>query len=146
MNIDVEAVATNISKFDLTFNFSENKGVLIGDINYNTDLFRADRMERMFGHLECLIQSVLSNETTAIANLNILPKAERTLLLETFNDTKTDYPKDKTIADLFEEQVKRTPNNIAVVFEGKQLTYRELNEKANQLAHYLHGKIRHERR
>jgi non-ribosomal peptide synthetase component F len=58
-------------------------------------------------------------------------------LLETLNDTKADYPKDKTIVDLFEEQVEKTPDNIAIKFKETELTYRELNEKSNQLAHYL---------
>ncbi|WP_133054661.1 AMP-binding protein, partial [Niastella populi] len=62
---------------------------------------------------------------------------EKHKLLVTFNDTAVAYPKDKTIVDLFEEQVAKTPGNIAVVFEDTELTYRELDEQSNQLAHYL---------
>mgnify|MGYP003304391758 CR=1 FL=1 len=67
----------------------------------------------------------------------MLSEDEKNKILYDFNNTKTDYPKDKTIIDLFEEQVEKTPDNIAVVFEDQKLTYRELNEKANQLANYL---------
>ena len=67
----------------------------------------------------------------------MLTKEEQQQILVTWNDTKRDYPKDKTIHQLFEEQVEKTPDNIAVVFEDKRLTYKELNEQANQLAHCL---------
>ena len=100
----------------------------------------------MLGHLEMLMTSILADDQKAIAELDMLPLAERTLLLETFNDTKADYPKDKTIADLFEEQVAKTPNNIAIVFDPDdnrdkiELTYKQLNQQANKLAHYLQQK------
>ena len=68
---------------------------------------------------------------------NQLTQEEKTYLLETLNDTKADYPKDKTIVDLFEEQVKLNPENTAIKFKDKELTYRELNDQSNQLAHYL---------
>ena len=71
----------------------------------------------------------------SINSLDYLSKEERHELLVEFNDTKVDYPKDKTIVQLFEEQVEKTPDNIAVVFEEKELTYKELNEKSNQGAH-----------
>ncbi|MDM8557378.1 AMP-binding protein [Candidatus Parabeggiatoa sp. HSG14] len=66
-----------------------------------------------------------------------MPDEEYQKILFEFNDTATDYPRDKTIVDLFEEQVDKTPNTIAIVFENQQLTYQELNTRANQLAHYL---------
>ncbi|WP_281926005.1 AMP-binding protein, partial [Flavobacterium collinsii] len=70
-------------------------------------------------------------------SLVILPKEEQHELLYSFNDTAVAYPKDKTVVDLFEEQVKKTPDAIAVVYEGEALSYKELNEKSNQLGHYL---------
>ncbi|MCB0564418.1 MAG: amino acid adenylation domain-containing protein [Phaeodactylibacter sp.] len=135
--IEFEPVQADISKFDLTFSFAENEAGLAVEINYNTDLFRADRIERMFEHLETLMQSVLQAPGHPIEQLDILPEAEKALLLHAFNDTGADYPADKTIADLIEEQVERTPDNIAVVFEDRELTYRELNARANGVAHYL---------
>ncbi|MCB0615747.1 MAG: amino acid adenylation domain-containing protein, partial [Phaeodactylibacter sp.] len=135
--IEFEAVQADISKFDLTFSFAESQEGLAVNINYNTDLFRADRAERMFGHLEALMQGVLQAPGLPIGQLDLLPEGEKALLLHAFNDTGTDYPADKTIAELFEEQVERTPDNIAVVFEQTELTYRELNARANRVAHYL---------
>ncbi|WP_281926027.1 AMP-binding protein, partial [Flavobacterium collinsii] len=72
-----------------------------------------------------------------VGSLSMLTKEEEYQLLHLFNDTTVAYPKDKTIVDLFEEQVKKTPDAIAVVYEGETLSYRELNEKSNQLGHYL---------
>ena len=87
--------------------------------------------------LEQLVEALETAPDTPVCSLDVLPEAERQTVLYDWNATKTDYPKDKCIHELFEEQVEKTPDNIAVVFEDVQLTYRELNEKANQLAHYL---------
>jgi non-ribosomal peptide synthetase component F len=73
----------------------------------------------------------------SLTNFELLPQEEKTYLLETLNATQVDYPKDNTIVDLFEEQVEKTPAAIAIKFKDTELTYRELNEKSNQLAHYL---------
>jgi amino acid adenylation domain-containing protein len=137
LTVSVEPTPWEVSKFDLTFNFSTSIDGLGLDVEYNTDLYKRDRIERMYSHLECLIESVLDNSKQSIDVLNILPESERQLLLHDFNDTKGDFPADKTIVDLFEEQVEKTPDNIAVVFESIELTYQELNEKANQVGHYL---------
>ena len=91
----------------------------------------------MAGHFHALLESVIRDPAAAIGDLEILTGAERRQLLVEFNDTKTDYPKDKCVHQLFEEQVQRTPDNVAVVFEGQQLTYAQLNARANQLAHHL---------
>ena len=148
IDISYDKLEMKVSQFDLTFNFEQSDNGLLGIIEYNTDLFKKDRIERMLSHLESLIESVLQKDRTPIAELNILPKTEKNLLLETFNlnqyPDNHNYLNDKTITQLFEEQVEKTPNNIALVFEEKQpprfrdrLTYQELNEKANQLANYL---------
>ena len=126
-----------ISKFDLTFNFAESEEGLVFSLEYNTDLFKRASIERFITHLETLIESVLSKSQVAISNLNILPSKEKEVLLHAFNDTQADFPKDKTLIDLFEEQVQKTPNNIAVVFEEKEITYQALNEQANRVGHYL---------
>ena len=80
------------------------------------------------------MNAILEDCEVKIADIDMLSKEERNQILYDFNNTKVDYPKNKTIADLFEEQVAKTPDNVAVVFEDKSLTYRELNIKANQLA------------
>jgi amino acid adenylation domain-containing protein len=90
-------------------------------------------------HLEMLVKQIIENPDKTVDQLSLLSSQEQRQLLIEWNDTKTDYPeaKDKTIAELFEEQVTRSPNNIAVVYEDQELTYKQLNEKANQLGSYL---------
>ena len=126
----------NTSLVDLSFNFFEAETLDL-EIEYNTDIYHDLLINRVFGHLENLLKQVLQNPSILLNDVIVLEKQESIQLLETFNDTTVDYPKDKTIIDLFEEQVKIVPNNIAVEFEKKQLTYKELNDNANQLAHYL---------
>jgi non-ribosomal peptide synthetase component F len=87
--------------------------------------------------LEHLVQALENAPETPLRDLPILPAAERTLLLEQWNDTATSYPESQTIVHLFESQAAQAPDAIALVFEGTQLTYAELNAKANRLAHYL---------
>jgi len=104
---------------------------------YNTDLFDAATIERMAKHFERLLNSIVLNPQQPISQLPMLTEVEQQQLLFEWNNTQADYPLDKCIHQLFEEQVERTPDNIAVVFEDQQLNYRELNARANQLAHYL---------
>ncbi len=130
----------NISKFDLTLFFAETAEGLVGEIQYNTDLFDQDRIERMIRHFKVLVKSIIANPTIKISELEILTPSEKHKLLVEWNDTVADYPKDICIHQLFEEQAEKTPDNVAVVFEKEELTYLRLNEKSNQLAHYLKSK------
>ncbi len=91
-------------------------------------------------HLKKVTEQVVINEDKKLNEIDIIPEKERNALLYGFNDTKTNYPKDKTIHQLFEEQVEKTPNHIAVEFEGTKMTYQELNEKSNQVARWLRDK------
>src|SRR5262249_6451713 len=125
------------SKVDITLSIAERDAQLIGYIEYSTDLFDRDRIERMAGHYRTLLESIVSDPDQSIAMLPILTAPERHQILIEWNDTAIDYPKDKSIHHLFEEQVERTPEVIAIEFEDQQITYRELNQRANQLAHYL---------
>ncbi len=126
-----------ISKFDMTFSFSEVEEGLCCDIEYNTDIYAEDRTARIAEHLKTLVSSVLENPESRIRDLGIIGDEERNLLLNVFNETKIDYPADKTIIEMFEEQVEKTPDNIAVVFEDTRLTFKELNKKANIVGQYL---------
>jgi amino acid adenylation domain-containing protein len=130
-------VANTISRFDLHFNFSEKPEELHLDITYNTDIFSNEFVDQLLAHLEQLLTQIVIDPLVPLAELKYLNHDEEQQLLVEFNDTKSDYPSDKTIVDLFEEQVRKTPNNIAVIFENNKLTYQELNEKSNQLAYYL---------
>ncbi|RKZ59825.1 MAG: non-ribosomal peptide synthetase, partial [Candidatus Parabeggiatoa sp. nov. 3] len=123
-------------QFDLTLEIIESGNALSGNFKYNIDLFNADTIERMIGHFKVLLKGIVQNPQQPITALPLLTAAEQQQLLA-WNDTFVDYPHDKTIVNLFEEQVDKTPDAIAVVFEDQQLTYQELNTKANQLAHYL---------
>ena len=122
---------------DLVLLIIEASGSLSASIRFNTDLFDEASIARMAGHFQALLESVIRDPAATIGDLEILTAAERQQLLVEFNDTKTEYPKDKCIHQLFEEQVQRTPDNVAVVFEEQQLTYAQLNARANQLAHHL---------
>ena len=106
-------------------------------VEYNTDLFREDRIVRMLSHFTELLQSALAAPETLIGKLNLLPVAERELLLHTFNDTAADYPAAATLVSLFEGQAARTPDHTAVTYADRVLSYQTLNEQSNRLAHYL---------
>jgi surfactin family lipopeptide synthetase A len=125
------------TKFDLYLGLEEKPEGITGRIEYSTDLFEAATIERMIGHFQILLEAIVTNSGERISELPLLTEGERHQLLVEWNDTQTDYPQDKCINQLFEEQVKQRPNQIALLFENQQLTYQELNCKANQLAHYL---------
>ncbi|NEQ41320.1 MAG: amino acid adenylation domain-containing protein, partial [Okeania sp. SIO3I5] len=127
-----------IAKFDLTLSISEtNIGLLYGEWEYNTDLFDSSTIERMALHFENLLSAIVANPQMAVNELPLLTKLERHKLLVEWNDTDRKYLKDRCIHQLFQKQVELTPDAVAVVFEEQQLTYQELNIKANQLARYL---------
>ena len=126
-----------IAKFDLTFSLAEKDQGIAGYVEYSTDLFDHATIGRMIGHFQTLLEGIVSDPDQRISDLPILAEAERNQLLLEWNDTKADYPKDRGIHKLFEEQAERTPDAIAVAFEAQQLTYRDLNTRANQLGHYL---------
>lgn len=124
----------------INLNDRENDGRLIVDYDYITDLFYATEIQFIHNHLISLLWHALDNPVKDISKLEILSEKEKQKILYKFNDTQADFPRDKTVQQLFEEQVVRTPNNKAVLFRNDSLTYRELNEKSNQLAKVLRGK------
>ncbi len=128
---------TKISKFDLSLEVIPENDILNLSFEYATALFNKQFIEDLSKHYSNILTSCLDNLNVKISNICMLSEAEKNKILYDFNNTKTDYPKDKTIAELFEEQAKKTPNNVAVVFGMQKLTYKELNEKANSLAYYL---------
>ena len=104
---------------------------------YNAEALDGDSIARMVEQFTIFLQGIVTDSSQHLAYLPLLSEEERHKILVEWNDTKADYPLDKCIHQLFEEQVERTPDHVAVVFEDQQLTYRELNVRANQLAHYL---------
>lgn len=128
----------NISKFDLSLEvLPKETGEFELNLEYCTKLFKPETIEGFASRFINIIGQVIDNSDLKIKDIDILTKEEKNKILYEFNNTKTSYPKDKTIIQLFEEQVKKTPDSIAVCFDGKGLTYRELNDKANSLALYL---------
>ncbi len=130
-------VHTGTSKFDLGLSLTEVEGVLAGNLEYSTDLFHASTVEQMARHWLNLLQQVVDDPDRRIDELTLLSDAERHRLLVEWNDTAADYPRDKRIHELFEAQVARTPHAKALVFKDQELSYRQLNERANALAHRL---------
>lgn len=129
----------NVAKFDLTLEIIPIDNEYSLRFEYCTKLFDEDFIKRLSSHYINILNAILENKSVKLADIDMLSKEERNQILYDFNDTKMDYPSDKTIAQLFEEQVEKTPDNVAVVFEDKKLTYRELNEKANGLANKLYS-------
>ena len=137
LTINKLTVTNDTAKFDLALSLVEHPDGLTGVIEYSTDLFNAETITRLAGHFQTLLEAVVAHPETAIAELPLLTAPERHQLLVEWNATQTEYPKEKCIHHYFEEQVARTPDAIALVFEDQQLSYQGLNAKANQLAHYL---------
>jgi amino acid adenylation domain-containing protein len=123
--------------YDLFLSLTETADELHGAIFYRTDLFDAETISRMVGQFQMILEGVVANPDQRLSALPLLTERERRRLLIEWNDTKKDYPKYKSIQELFEAQAERTPDTTAVTFEGEQLTYRELNQHANRLARYL---------
>ncbi|MBY0220751.1 amino acid adenylation domain-containing protein, partial [Paenibacillus illinoisensis] len=126
-----------VSKFDLTLEAVTKENGLQMYLEYSSELFAPETISRMSGHLTNIMNAVTLQPESEIRQLDILTTEERKQLLHTFNATEVEYPKEKAVHQLFEEQVEKTPNHVAVICEGKEMTYLELNEKANQLARRL---------
>ncbi|MDM8548422.1 amino acid adenylation domain-containing protein [Desulfobacterales bacterium HSG2] len=127
----------NTSIFDLTLEAILAEEDVSLRFEYNTKLFRNETVERFPEYYENILKAVLADPETYLHSMDFLPASEKRKLFVEWNDTKADYPKDKCIHQLFEEQAEKTPDSVAVVFEDEQLTYKTLNAKSNQLAHYL---------
>lgn len=125
------------SRFDLSLDMYMSDNQLEGIVEYSTDLFDPKSIQRMMDSFAILLESIVEEPDLPCERYPILTKVESHRLLVDWNDTSAPFPKDKCVHELFEEQVERTPGKVAVVFEEQELTYRELNNKANQLAHYL---------
>jgi amino acid adenylation domain-containing protein len=122
---------------DLSLLLYEDVGGYWGRFEYCTDLFEAQTIRRLCGHYGGLLHAIVRDPDRSISMLPLLTDAERNQLLVEWNATKRNYPKNKCLHRLCEAQAEKTPDAVAVTFEDNQLTYRELNQRANQLAHYL---------
>ena len=130
-------IPSEVSKFDLILSLVDTPDGMRGYFEFNTDLFDVSSIARMAKSFVVLAESAAAEPDQRIASLPLLTEAARHQLLVDWNATKADYPKDRCIHQLFEDQVMRTPDDAALIFNDQQLTYAELNTKANQLANYL---------
>ncbi len=128
---------TYTAAYDLSLILDEQPEGLIGSLAYNTDLFDEATIARIVGNWLNLLEGVVSDPTQHIADLPILTEVERRLVVEEWNRTDAKYPLDQCLHTFIEAQVEHSPDAVAVIFERHQLTYRELNNRANQLAHHL---------
>jgi len=134
--LTMEDIGSGTAKFDLTLNLEEHGAVVSGHLEYSTDLFEAETIGRLLGHYLVLLNGIVAHPEQPISALPLLNERERHQLIEEWNATEAHYP-NRCIHQLFEEQVQVRPEALAVRFEQEQLTYRELNQRANQLAHHL---------
>ena len=123
--------------FDLTLHLHEAPNGLQISFEYATDLFERKTIDRMASHFRVLLEGIVAEPDCPIEQLPWLSHAEREQVLREFNDTTVPYAREELIHELFQEQVQRTPNEVALVYEGRSLTYAELNKKSNQLARHL---------
>jgi len=133
-NLEIEQ---KTAKFDLALGLEEGLEGINGTLEYSQDLFDASTARRIAGHFITLLESIAANPEQRLSNLPILTKPEQQQLLFEWNNTQSELPLNQCVHGLFEAQTERTPDAIAVVFDREQLTYRELNRRANQLAHHL---------
>ncbi|MFK8103154.1 MAG: non-ribosomal peptide synthase/polyketide synthase, partial [Saprospiraceae bacterium] len=144
LNLTTETVGYDVSKFDLVLYVRETPDLFAIDIEYCTDLFLPATIARMKDHFQNLLKAVATQPSTRIGQLEMLGATEKETLLYSFNETQVDLPPAKTVVDLFGAQVAAVPTNVAVAFGQESLSYKELNERANQLAHYLRIKKQQE--
>ncbi|MCP4405340.1 MAG: AMP-binding protein, partial [bacterium] len=140
-NIDWELsqldIHTSSSKFDLAMELDERGGEIIGRVEYNTGLFDAQTIKRLVDHYIVLLASIVEKPSAQISALSLLSDSEKKQLLFQWNDNKVNYQGGKLLHGMVEKQVDLTPHATAVIFEDTQITYLELEERANQLANHL---------
>ena len=126
-----------LSPFDMTLMMAESNNKLGASLTYNTDLFDEETIDNMLEHFQTLLNSIVENSSERVGSLALLPAKELSHLTETLNETQNDFPADKCAHEIIAEIANLNPDADALVFEGKKLSYSELNNRANQLAHYL---------
>lgn len=136
--LEIESLPLNqrTGQFELMFRVTATENEICGSLDYDTDLFDASTIKRMLDHFHTLVQGILISPDLPLSDLTLLTEAEQRQV-EDWNKTQKEYAGDKRIHTLFEAQVECSPDAVALVYEDQSLTYRELNARANRLAHYL---------
>ncbi|MBY7735091.1 non-ribosomal peptide synthetase, partial [Francisella philomiragia] len=135
--LDYSGLNYKTSKFDIECFIDDSEEFLRGTINYATALYSRDSIQRMAEAYQRILNQLVESQEAKIKDYRLLSKEDYQKIVYAWNETDKEYPKDKTIYQLFEEQVEQNPNNIALVFEAQEMTYGELNSKSNQLARYI---------
>ncbi|MGD1913646.1 MAG: amino acid adenylation domain-containing protein [Rivularia sp. (in: cyanobacteria)] len=125
------------SQLDIFLSMSESEDGLTGCLEYNTDIFDSATITQFINNFQTLLENIVVNPQQRLSELSLLNSSEREKLLFKFNQTRADYPQDATLHQLFEEQVKQTPDSLALISESEKLTYRQLNHRVNQFVYYL---------
>ncbi|HEU0053830.1 MAG TPA: amino acid adenylation domain-containing protein, partial [Longimicrobium sp.] len=125
------------AKEDLSLSLGEVNGRIVGGVTYATSLFDRGTVERWVGYLRRVLEEMAADDGRRVERLALMPESERFRVVEEWSRTDAKYPAETCVHQLFEAQVARTPEAIAIVFEGRRLTYAELNARANRLAHHL---------
>ncbi|MDB9349013.1 amino acid adenylation domain-containing protein [Nodularia spumigena] len=128
------------AKLDLSLDMYETSTGFVGAFEYNRDLFAPETISRMVGHFQTLLTAIVENPEKRTSELPLLTESERQKILIDWNQTQVEFPSHLTFQDLFAAQVEKTPDAVAVIFDNQSLTYKELNQKSNQVAHYLQQK------
>ncbi len=126
-----------VSKFDLTLVAYESRENLYFSFEYSTDLFKKETIENFVSYFKRIISSIITESTMKISDIEIISDNEKLQILNEFNNTKTVYPNDKNIIEIFDDQVKKMPKAIALVYEGTELNYESLSKRSSQLARHL---------
>ncbi len=137
LTLELLKVENYTAKFDLICDVTETAEGLTAAFEYNTDLFDDTTIERMMGHFQTLLEGIAASADTQVSHLPLLRDDERRQIVREWNETAAAYPQDRCLSELFETQVALTPEAIAVAYDEDELTYAELNRRANQLAHHL---------
>ncbi len=124
-------------KLDLNLMFEERADQLMGALNYSTDLFDLRTAQAMVEHLRVLLAAAVADPKQPVGQLPLMSQEEREQVLYGWNDTRQEYGEAQCVQEMFEQQVRKTPGGVAVVYEGEMMSYEELNRRANQLGHYL---------
>jgi aspartate racemase len=137
LNVTWLQTARAYAKFDLEVHLEEIEGGLRGQFIYNTALFKSATIVRTARHFRAILDSLVAEPDLRLSQLTLLAKEEQHQILVEWNRTETNYPRDTSIHGLFESRANATPDALAVEFGSRRLTYRELNERSNRLAHHL---------
>lgn len=140
LDIEIVEFERETSKYDLTLSVEEGEEEYKCTFEYSTDLFLEETIKRMAEHFLNITQAILADQKMSLSEIQLLSEKEQNIILYEWNNTDHPYPKDETFHHMFELQVEKTPDRIAVVYEDNKLTFRELNRRANRLAHLLISK------